>query len=163
MSERLRLIVQRHAKASAASGGASDHERVLASRGRDDAPTVAQQLGERGWVPDEVFCSDALRTTETFACLDGVLRLEHPPHLDGRLYLASPRMLVEVLRQAQEPTVMVVGHNPGLEGLVELLSGARVTMKTSHAVLLSRPVQPWTRALAPDSWRLDAHLGPIRA
>ncbi len=159
MNARQQLVVFRHAKAQAAVHGQTDHERALADRGRRDAPRVAQRLAELGWEPDEVFSSDSLRTTETLHAVQSVLGLPEP-RFTRRLYLAPARAIGEVLRQASGQTVMVVGHNPGLEDLVELLAGTSVQMTTANAALLWRPPAPWPRAFEPDGWSLVDVIRP---
>lgn len=158
----LRLVVMRHAKTERPHEAPSDHERALTKRGRRDAPRVAERLLELGWAPDEVFCSDSLRTTETWDLAQPVLCAARAPalHISRRLYLASISALLDVLRRAEGETVMVVGHNPGLEGLVQALCGEPIGMTTGNAVLLRRENVPWKWALDPDGWGLVDVIRP---
>jgi phosphohistidine phosphatase len=160
VNARQQLVILRHGKAMAATAGGLDHGRPLAERGVAEVPRVAARLAELGWEPDEVFCSDALRTTETLHHADRVWRLDDEPHITRRLYLASAQRIGEVLRHATGQTVAVVGHNPGLEELVQLLAGTSVRLTTANAALLWRPPAPWSRSFEPDGWSLVDVIRP---
>ena len=157
----LRLILMRHAKSSWTSGASSDHVRPLNERGRIDAPRIAQRLGELGWVPDRVLSSDSARTQETWARMADRLP-EVPVDFTRRLYHAGVEAFVEVVRSAPDEAgcLLVLGHNPGWEDVVEYLCGEPVRMTTANAVLLRRDPAPWREALAPDSWALVDVLRP---
>ncbi len=162
MNERfLRLIVMRHAKSSWTSGVASDHARPLNERGIEDAPRIAQRLGELGWVPDRVLSSDAARTQETWARMTDRLP-EVPTRFTRRLYHAGVEAFCDVVRHESEDArcLLVLGHNPGWEDVVEWLCGEPVRLTTANAVLLQHEPVPWPRALAPDSWALVDVLRP---
>lgn len=111
-----RLLLLRHAKASPDGKGNKDHERELTPRGRVNAAAMGAWLHTNGYRPDFVLCSDAARTVETWEIaaqeLDGSPRAEF---LDT-LYLAPPRRIEASIREAGDAaTVLVVGHNPGIE------------------------------------------------
>ncbi|MER7811997.1 histidine phosphatase family protein [Streptomyces sp900116325] len=119
-----RLVVLRHAK-SAWPDGVADHERPLAPRGRRDASAAGRWLREVGRVPDLVVCSTAGRTRQTWDLvsdeLDATTQVTH----DARLYRASAGELLGVVRDvpARVRTLMLVGHNPGVQDLVLMLAG----------------------------------------
>ena len=71
-----RLILTRHAKSSWDDPLTPDHDRDLNDRGKAAAADLGQWLSSRGYVPDEVLCSDALRTRKTFSGI--------PPRCPGR-------------------------------------------------------------------------------
>lgn len=112
-----RLILLRHAKAEPQAWGQEDSDRVLAERGRSDAIRMGQFLKEEDCVPELVLCSTAVRTRETLDLVVSQLGttpvIRHLPEL----YLARWLTIINLLRQVREAaaTVMVVGHNPGLE------------------------------------------------
>ena len=119
-----RLILFRHGKAEAAGPSGGDRERPLAERGCADSAVTAQWLSETGFIPDLVLFSPAARTRETWDAARPWF-----PHARAeareRLYLAAPEAIREVVEAAAETadTVMVVGHNPGLQELgVELVA-----------------------------------------
>ena len=114
-------MLLRHAK-SDYPPGVSDHERPLGSRGRRDAPRMGQQMARRALLPDHVIASTALRTRETFTLIEPYLA-PHTLHYERAIYEASPEAILRVIR-AVEPAVaslLIVGHNPGLERTASFL------------------------------------------
>jgi phosphohistidine phosphatase len=117
------LFVLRHAKSSWDDPGLGDHERPLAPRGRRAALQIAAYLRPHEISPALVLCSTARRTVQTLeAAAPGGEALIEPD-----LYAASPSELLARLRQVPDPTtsVMLIGHNPGLQMLVLTLAGHR--------------------------------------
>ena len=108
------LVLFRHAKAEAHRE--DDHSRQLASRGRADAVAAREWLTQQGIAPDRVVVSTAMRARQTWEC--GAVG-QVPPVYDGRVYEATAADLLEVLREtpAGTGTVVLVGHNPGVEHL----------------------------------------------
>ena len=135
---RRRLIVMRHAK-SDWSSGVDDHERPLARRGRREAGLAGDWLREQVADVGLVVCSSATRARQTWKRV--AKRLDAVPELrvDDRLYGASDRQLRDVLRKLPDATrtVLVIGHNPGLEDLVDMLTGVQRPLKTSSIAVLS--------------------------
>ncbi len=117
------LLIVRHAKSSWEEGGRSDFERTLNQRGVDDGTRMATIYAERLPRPDRILCSPARRTRDTLAFL--IPGLVDPRRVDyeDSLYLADAHTLLAWVRAAPESTrvLMLVGHNPGLTDLVNLL------------------------------------------
>jgi phosphohistidine phosphatase len=117
-----RLFLLRHAKSSWDDEGLADHDRPLASRGRKAAKRIAKHLRSEGITPSLVLCSSARRTRETLERIgpDGDVRIERD------LYGASAPELLERLRQVPDATesVMLIGHNPGIQDLAVELAGS---------------------------------------
>lgn len=109
-----RLILTRHAKSSWDDPLTPDHDRPLNERGKMAAADLGQWLASRGYVPDEVFCSDALRTRKTFSGIAPALPGAPTLELKPSLYHAGPDVMLAVLRHAKSETVMMIGHNPGI-------------------------------------------------
>lgn len=109
-----RLILTRHAKSSWDDPLMSDHERPLNARGRGAAADLGGWLASRGYLPDTVLCSDAVRTRETWERIAPVLPTAPEVTLKPSLYHAGPDVMLAVLRHATADTVMMIGHNPGI-------------------------------------------------
>ena len=120
-----RLILARHAKSSWDDPAMDDHDRPLNARGRRAAFELGDWLASRGYEPEEVICSTATRTRETW---DGIraASLEVTPavsYLDS-LYHAGPDRMLDILHKATAPTVLMIGHNPGIAELAAMLPAA---------------------------------------
>ena len=108
------LVLFRHAKAEAHRD--DDHSRQLSARGRADAAVAREWLTQQGIAPDRVVVSTAVRARQTWEC---AAVGDVPPVYDDRVYEAAVADLLEVLREtpAGTGTVVLVGHNPGVEQL----------------------------------------------
>lgn len=148
-----RLVVLRHAK-SARPEGTPDHARPLAPRGRRDAAAAGDSLAEADLLPDQALCSTAVRARQTWELVAGQWGTPPPVRHDPRLYAAGADDLLAVVHEvpADVATLLLVGHNPGLENLVLELAGdglgdtlARVGTKfpTCAVAVLSRHATGW--------------------
>jgi phosphohistidine phosphatase len=109
-----RLILTRHAKSSWDDPLTPDHDRPLNDRGKAAAADLGQWLASRDYVPEEVLCSDSLRTRKTFSGIAPALPGAPVLELKPALYHAGPDVMMAVLRHAKADTVMMIGHNPGI-------------------------------------------------
>ena len=118
-----RLLLWRHAKASAGDPGQDDADRPLAERGKRAARALAKARLPCLAEATLVLCSPARRTRETWEALAS--QLAHPPALrfEPGLYLAGPFELLERAARVDERHVcgLLIGHNPGLAELLGLL------------------------------------------
>lgn len=116
-----RLILTRHAKSSWDDPLTPDHDRPLNERGKAAAADLGVWLASRGYVPDEVLCSDALRTRKTWSGIAPALPGTPVLELKPALYHAGPDVMLAVLRHAKGDCVMMIGHNPGISEFAERL------------------------------------------
>jgi phosphohistidine phosphatase len=153
------LVVLRHAK-SDWSTGLDDPHRPLADRGRRQAPEAGRWLAEHGPAPDHVVVSPAVRARSTWELVAAELPGTPSAHVDDRVYDASVDELLTVVAGLPETarTGLLVGHNPGLEELVEHLVGEPVRLPTS-ALALVDVRGPWS-GIGPGSGRLRASGRP---
>ncbi|WP_138469819.1 histidine phosphatase family protein [Poseidonocella sp. HB161398] len=115
------LILARHAKSDWSHEDLSDHDRPLNARGHAAAPLVGMELARRSLVPDEVLCSSARRTQETWAGIASELPGAAAPQILPALYHASPETMLSVLQGATGRVVAMIGHNPGIGALAHRL------------------------------------------
>jgi phosphohistidine phosphatase len=158
MTERT-LILLRHGK-SDWSTGKPDIDRPLAARGRRQAPDAGRWLAAHIASIDLAVVSPAMRARSTWELV--AAELEDPPQtrFDDRVYAASGDELLTVVRDLTDDveTPILVGHNPGLEDLVSMLTGERARMPTSGlAVMTVR--SPW-RDTAPRAAELRSSGRP---
>ncbi|MCV3767525.1 SixA phosphatase family protein [Rhizobium sp. TRM95796] len=121
-----RLILLRHAK-SAWPDGVEDRLRPLADRGRRAAPLMGATLAKRRLTPDLVLVSPARRTEDTWSLVRKLLPETTCSQTEDRIYEASAETLLAVVHEtkASIKTLMIIGHNPGLEDLARRLLASR--------------------------------------
>jgi phosphohistidine phosphatase len=146
------LFILRHAKSDWHSGASQDSQRPLNKRGRKDAPRIANWMREHYLYPGWVFCSTAERARETLgAVVQGLeLQAERIQYLDD-LYLADLGTLLKILRDIpyEHDSVMLVGHNPGLDELVRYLSKTTVPLTDSGKLMTTACLAHFK---LPDDW-----------
>ncbi len=137
------LILMRHAKSDWPENLRRDFDRPLAARGEKDAPRMGKWLQKHGLVPELVVCSPAQRARATAELLAGKLHIRRKRIIfDDRIYEAGLRQLLDVVATHAEgcDTLLLVGHNPGLEELLAHLAAeppprdARGKLMTTAAV-----------------------------
>lgn len=155
------LLILRHAKSSWKHAGLTDHDRPLNPRGLRDAPRMGRLLLSRDLLPQRILCSTAVRAHTTALMVCEAAGLADPPEFLRELYLAAPTSYIEhlALLDDDDQRVMVVGHNPGLEELVYLLTRDHETMSTAALAHVALPIERWaevslrTRGTLLDLWR----------
>ncbi len=110
-----RLILLRHAKTEPWYEGVDDQARALTGRGHADSLSVARELQRIGWAPDHVMVSTARRARETWQEMQAVFP-DAASEAVERLYLAGIDAIErELSDRPAQGTVLVIGHNPGLQ------------------------------------------------
>lgn len=130
------LVLIRHAK-SDWSGDEPDHERPLAKRGKRQAPEAGAWIAANLRL-DLAVVSPAARAHATWRLVAAELAEQPETVFDERVYAASSRTLLAIVRELPDTatTVAIVGHNPGLEDLVTLLTGEWQAMPTSAVAVI---------------------------
>ncbi|MDH3526350.1 MAG: histidine phosphatase family protein [Gammaproteobacteria bacterium] len=124
------LLLLRHAKSDWSSSATDDFSRPLSRRGKHDSPRMGQWLQSHGLLPDYVVSSPAKRAHQTIKRVARELGIDSADiHWDERLYLASLSDLLAVIADCPLSTrsILLVGHNPGLESLLRHLAAASVS------------------------------------
>lgn len=119
-----RLVLLRHAKSDWPEN-VPDHDRPLAKRGRRDAPSVGRWLRDKGYLPDVVICSTALRTRQTWELAATKLGAAPAVTFEPRAYAASALTLLYLARElpGDSRTALMIAHNPGVSELAASLAG----------------------------------------
>ena len=165
-----RLYLLRHAKSSWDDPAVPDFERPLNKRGRKAAKAMAEYFREAAIHPAIVLCSPSRRTRETLELIAPVLD-DAPLCFDDRIYEASCTTLLACLRALppELPSVLMIGHNPGLEHLLHTLAGhteaerilsrLREKYPTGSLAVLTTPGDHW-KCLTDDACRLERFVCP---
>ena len=130
------LSIIRHAKAAHPQESESDFERPLTKRGANDATLIGEQLSRLTPKIDWLVSSPSQRTRQTVERMVDVLGYDQPIFWDQKLYGADAGALATILSSIPPEIehAAVVGHNPGLEGLVSgLCTGSTVTAELVDA------------------------------
>ena len=141
------LTLLRHAKSSWKDPTLDDFDRPLNQRGKANAPLMGQRLHTDGWCPQLILCSPAERARRTAQMV--AVELDYPEEtirFEDRIYGASAATLLEILQtlKAGWDDVMLVGHNPGLLDLANLLAPCDLeNIVTCGAVGLDVPIEQW--------------------
>jgi phosphohistidine phosphatase len=141
------LILIRHCK-SDWTANQEDHARPLNPRGHRAAPRIGAFLAQQGLTPDQVLCSDAQRTQETYAGIASALPGAPAPTLSRALYLAAPETMLSAVRAATGTCVALIGHNPGIAALAWHLTDPapndeRFATYPTGATTILRVDTPW--------------------
>lgn len=120
------IYLLRHAKSSWAEPTIDDFDRPLAKRGLKAGKKVARYLAEAGIRPDAVLCSAARRTRQTLELVQEACKPGATVLIERGLYLAGARKLLNRIRKLPDSagSVLVIGHNPGMQELAMLLTGS---------------------------------------
>lgn len=120
-----RILICRHGKAASKKGGTPDIERPLKKRGISDASRMAERLDESGLRPDRVISSPARRAMMTAEAMAEQWEWNKEEIItDGVLYPGDPEEIIPWIAELPDDAdcVLIVGHLPGLEYLVDLLT-----------------------------------------
>lgn len=164
------IYLLRHAKSSWQDQELEDIKRPLSKRGRAAAKAMAAYLSAQGIVPGQILCSPALRTRQTLEHMEAKLDAAIPVRFEKGIYNADAASLLRRLRRLSDglSSVMVIGHNPGLETLaLMLISEGEATARdrlatkypTGTLAILTAAIPHW-RDLGPESARLEAFVRP---
>ena len=141
------LLLLRHAKAVSDGGSLGDSDRPLSEQGRTQAERVGKYLKEQDLDLDLVLSSTALRARETTELVLTAAECVTEVRYDQRIYEASSQQLLEVVSEIEDDKkrVLLVGHNPGLEELLQRLTDCFKPMATATLAKIVPGASEWTR------------------
>ena len=156
------LLVLRHAKSDWGNSRLSDHDRPLNERGKYDAPRMGAWLKQNEMVPELIISSTAERAYTTAELVALACEFEGELRTERDFYLAGPPAYIELLNTLPDDyeRVMVVGHNPGMEELVALLTDKERPMTTANVAVVSLPIDSWQELSLFSDGRLQHHWQP---
>jgi phosphohistidine phosphatase len=139
------LLILRHAKSSWKHPDLSDHDRPLNKRGKRDAPNMGRLLKAKELVPDLIISSTAVRAKDTSSAIAKHSGYEGKKTISEALYAAEPDAYLTVIRDLKDAyqKVMIVGHNPSIESLIEILTGEYHIMPTCALAQIEFDTEKW--------------------
>jgi phosphohistidine phosphatase len=122
---------------------------------------MGQLLYDRGFQPEVILSSPAKRAKQTAVLIKETAGFKAEIKYDERIYEASPQVLLQVIADAKDKheSLMLVGHNPGLEGLIRYLTGHKENMPTAALAIIELWVNTWDGIVA-DSGVLKELIRP---
>jgi phosphohistidine phosphatase len=149
-----RLTLVRHAKSSWKNPELADFDRPLNKRGKRDAPRMGERLAARKKPPEVIVSSPAKRARKTAELIARELGISDRKLLwKDEIYEAAPEVLLEAVRGLDERWhhVLLIGHNPGLTELANLLADCGIeNIPTCGVLCLDFDVEGW-KDLGPKS------------
>lgn len=139
------LFIMRHAKSSWDDPNQSDFERPLNERGLKTAPLMGEIMSKNNFTPEIIVSSPAMRAGQTAELVKKSAAFDAEIKFDERIYEASPQRLLEVISDFENDfdSAMIVGHNPGFESLVRILTGKIEPMPTAALAIVDLEIDAW--------------------
>lgn len=140
------LFILRHAKSSWDNPDLSDFERPLNRRGLNAAKFIGELIYRRKLAPELIVSSPAKRARQTAVLVKEVAEISRPIEFDERIYEASPHGLFNLIREFDDrwESILIVGHNPGFENLVRVLTGEAASMPTAALAKVNLNLESWS-------------------
>jgi phosphohistidine phosphatase len=138
-----KLLLVRHAKA-VHDTAYSDFERPLKHSGRQDAITMAERIHSESIIPQLIVTSPSLRTAATADIITEHLALPKSRE-DAKIYDAGQQTLLDIVAGFPEEHnfIGLVGHNPGINQLLEYYTGDSREMSPGSAAMIIFEVDQW--------------------
>jgi phosphohistidine phosphatase len=139
------VLLMRHAKSSWKDTKLKDHERPLNKRGKKDAPAMGKLICERELVSELILSSSAKRAMQTVEGVIECMGYKGKVESLDELYMAEPTDIINCLKKVSDEVdrVMLVGHNPGLESLLQIWSNQIIGMPTGTVAYVVLPLKSW--------------------
>lgn len=139
------LFVLRHAKSSWDNLEQNDFDRPLNERGLKAAPKMGKFMRDKDLVPDLIISSPAARTRATAELVKNAGEFAAAIEFNPRIYEAAVSDLLDVIAAAPDTTekLLLIGHNPGFEGLVKTLTGEVKEMPTAALAQIELLIESW--------------------
>ena len=127
-----------------------DFDRPLANRGREACAVIGAFIEEKGIDFDLVLVSTAVRTRETIELVKERAKFRGEVRYEERIYEATTSQLLEVISEVDDDreSVLLVGHNPGIEDLLALLTREHVHVTTATFAKIKINAPKWSANLA---------------
>lgn len=140
------LFVLRHAKSSWDKPELADFDRPLNKRGLETAPLVGEMIHENKFQVNLIISSPAKRAEQTARLVREAAQMAIDIQFDDRIYEASPHRLLLIASELDDEikSAMIVGHNPGLEGLLKILTGESEPMPTAALAIIDLKIDKWS-------------------
>lgn len=140
------LLLLRHAKSSWNDKILVDHKRPLNQRGKKDAPIMGEYLKKKKLTPDLIISSTAKRAKDTSKLVAEHCEYNKDIQESELLYGTTSRDYLTTIGEISDKhhRVLLIGHNPILEEVLEIVTGEQIIMKTCSLAHISLPIKFWS-------------------
>lgn len=139
------LLLMRHAKSSWKDPDLKDFDRPLTKKGKKSVPLMGQMIADEELIPDRIFSSPAVRASQTVeAFVESSGYRGEVEYFDG-YYMGEPTAYAEPLYNLPDEVerVLIIGHNPGLEAFLQMLTARVESLSTGAIAYIVLPVKHW--------------------
>ena len=158
-----KVFLVRHAKSSWDNPSLRDIERPLNERGLADAPFMAKLAKDKGFTPDAIFTSPAVRALTTANYFKLELGLDGEDFfIRDEIYEAIPQRIINLINTLPEKysTVMLFGHNPTFTSVANMFSTDYIAnLPTCGIVGIQSSASHWPEFSEKNAY-LDAYFFP---
>jgi len=142
-----KLLLMRHARSSWDDSNIPDHERPLKKKGKKDAERMGKMLKSKELQPDLILSSTALRAKQTAEIVAESCKCKKEIIYLDSLYMAEPSDILNSIEKngKDKKTIMVIGHNPGLEAFLQIANGKVESLPTASIAYLTASVDYWNK------------------
>ncbi len=151
-----KLLLMRHAKSSWKDSDIPDHKRPLKKRGVKDSLRMGKLLKSKKLVPDIILSSTAERSKMTAKLLAKSSKYKGKIQYLDTLYMAEPSNILKAIQKygKDSDVVVLVGHNPGMEAFVQILTGKVECLPTASIAYITAKIDNWKDLAEEDKAKL---------
>ena len=154
--ESKKILIMRHGEAANPNHGDSDHSRPLTKEGVESLNRLSATLHESfiKWLPEKVYCSDALRAVQTLNCIKSQWSIKPEVEFCSGFYSKGTDYVIDTATQTDDSigNILLIGHNPVWSSLVAALSSNHLHLSPGNIVFLEKKSSSWTHALSGTAW-----------
>lgn len=139
------LLILRHAKSSWDNPDIAVFDRPLNSRGLEAVPVMGGMLYKNHIQPQKILSSPAKRARQTAILIKETAQIEANINYVEGIYEASPLRLLNIVSEVEDKvdSILLIGHNPGLEGFVKMLTRESYELPTATIVRIDLDIESW--------------------
>ncbi len=139
------ILLMRHAKSSWDGKDTEDRDRPITKRGKKNTETIADYLKEEKLKPDLILCSAALRARQTAEVVIDEMKYHGDICYINKLYMGEVEAYAQQLQGLMDDInmVLVIGHNPSLDSLLQMVTGKVESLPTSTVAYITVPIDTW--------------------
>jgi phosphohistidine phosphatase len=155
------ILLMRHAKSSWDDKVEDDRDRPISKRGKKNAQNIAEFLKDKELIPDLILASSAVRTRQTAEVVIEEMKYRNDICYLNKLYMGEVEIYTRQIQNLADDIhmVLVIGHNPSLDSLLQMITGKVESLPTAAVAYLTVPIDSWrdfsleVQAELVDLWR----------